>query len=95
MLAKRWTSDVELGFENSPSLLVTGVQQESPAEKAGLLPGDRILAIDGTRLEGAISLYALYKPHQPGDTVHLTIARPGQPSRVVLTAAFRRRLSPP
>jgi S1-C subfamily serine protease len=77
MLAKRWAPDVDLGFDNSPSLVVTGVQQVSPAEKAGLLPGDRILAIDGTHLEGAITLYALYKPHKLGDTVHVTIARPG------------------
>jgi phosphoserine phosphatase RsbU/P len=95
MLAKRSAPDVDLGFDNSPSLVVTGVQQDSPAEKAGLLPGDRILAIDGTRLEGAISLYALYKPHNPGDTVHLTIARPGVTSSVVLAAVFRRRLARP
>jgi phosphoserine phosphatase RsbU/P len=95
MLAKRWTPDVELGCENSPSLVVTGVQQDSPAEKAGLRVGDQILAIDGTRLEGATSLFGLYKAHKPGDTVRLTIARPGETSSVVLTAVLRRRLSRP
>lgn len=95
MVGKRWSPEVDLGFDNSPSLLVTAVYKDGPAEKAGLLPGDRILAIDGTRLESATSLHALYKPHKPGDSVQLTIARPAQTSPVVLTAVFRRHLSQP
>lgn len=93
MLSNRWVPDVELGFSNSPALVVTAVPQDSPADKAGLRPGDRILAIDGVPLEGAKSLYGLYKPHKPGDTVHLNIARPGQTSPIILTAVFRQRLS--
>ena len=95
MFGKLWAPDVDLGFDNSPSLVVTDVQKDSPAENAGLRLGDRIIAIDGIRLEGATSLYGLYKRHKPGDTVHLTIARPPQTSPVVLTAVFRRRLSQP
>jgi phosphoserine phosphatase RsbU/P len=93
MLAVSWAPGVELGFDNTPSMLVTDVHKNSPAEKAGLLPGDRILAIDVTRLESASSLYKLYKPHKPGDTVQLTVERHGQTSPVVLTAVFRRRPS--
>lgn len=95
MLGKRWTPDVELGFDNSPSLVVTRVQKDSTAERAGLLLGDRILAMDGTRLEGTTSLYTLYKLHKPGDTVQLTIARPAQTSPVILTAVLQRRPSQP
>ena len=95
MYAVRWVPDVELGFQNSTSLVVTDVYRNSPAEKAGLLAGDRILAIDRTCLEGAASLYKLYKQHQPGDTVQLTVERPGQTSPVVLTAVFGRPLSRP
>ena len=95
LYAVRWVPDVELGVQNSPSLLVTDVYRNSPAEKAGLLAGDHILAIDGTRLESEASLYKLYKQHKPSDTVRLTVERPGQTSAVVLTAVFRRRLSRP
>ena len=95
MLGKRWAPDVELGFDTSPFLIVTEVHQASPAEKAGLRPGDRILAVDGTALEGATSLYSLLKLHKPGDAVHLMIARPSQPSPVVLTAVFGARVSQP
>lgn len=57
MLAKRPAPEVDLGFDHSPFLVVTHVQQASPAEKAGLRPGDRILAVNGTRLKGANSLF--------------------------------------
>jgi sigma-B regulation protein RsbU (phosphoserine phosphatase) len=93
MVAARWVPAVELGFDNSPSLLVTGVYRGSPAEKAGLLPGDQILAIDGIRLEAPSSLFEAYAPHKPGDTVQLTVARPGQTTPVILTGVFRRRVS--
>lgn len=95
MLAVRWAPEVELGFDNTADLLVTNVYKGSPAEKAGLLSGDRILAIDGTRPEGATSLWEVYKPYNAGDTIHLAIARPGQTSPIVLTAVFRRRVSRP
>ena len=95
MYAVRWVPEVNLGFDHSESLLVTGVYKDSPAEKAGLSPGDRILAIDGIRLVSASSMYKLYKRHEPGDTVQLTIERPGQTSPVVLSAVFRRNVSGP
>ncbi len=73
--------------------MLTPGYKGSPAEKAGLLPGDRILAIDGARLGAAYSLYEAYAPHKPGDTVQLTVARPGQTTPVILTGVFRRRVS--
>ncbi len=93
MLAVRWVPVVELGFDTSPSMLVTSVYQGSPAEEAGLLPGDQVLAINGTRLQEPSSLWEAYAPHKPGDTVQLTVARPGQTTPVILTGVFRRRVS--
>lgn len=52
--------------------------KESPAEKAGLLPNDKIIKIDGEPTEG-LSLYeAVLKIRgEKGTTVRLTIERPG------------------
>ena len=89
---------VELGFDFSylpeeHAVLVTGVRSGSPAEKAGMLAADRILEINGGRIEDSSSLFKIYSRHQPGDTVQLTIARSGQTAPIFLTAVFRARPS--
>ncbi|MGQ9832466.1 MAG: S41 family peptidase [Candidatus Villigracilaceae bacterium] len=53
----------------------------SPAEKAGLKPGDKIIAIDGedmTGLDGEIVRLKILGP--AGSVVHLTVLREGQPA---------------
>jgi carboxyl-terminal processing protease len=52
--------------------------RESPAEKAGLQPNDKIIKIDGESIEG-LSLYeaVLQIRGEKGTTVRLTIERPG------------------
>jgi len=95
MISNGRPPDVELGFDETPAYLVLRVQQNSPAERAGLRPGDRVMAINGIRLKGLKSLYSLYRPSKPGDSVQVTVARPGEPSQIVLTAIFRRRPSVP
>ena len=50
----------------------------SPAEKAGLRSGDRILAVDGARLGFQHDLSVLVGSHSPGDRIELEIDRPGE-----------------
>jgi S1-C subfamily serine protease len=47
----------------------------SPAEEAGLQPGDIIVAVDGTRVDEDNDLSTLILPKAPGDTVTLRILR--------------------
>jgi sigma-B regulation protein RsbU (phosphoserine phosphatase) len=95
IVATRPMLSVELGFEAPEflpaehALLVQSVTKGSPAEQAGMLPGDKIAAIDGKALESANSQTVAWSAHQPGDRVHLTILRAGQVSPVVLTGTFR------
>ncbi|MGB8353218.1 MAG: site-2 protease family protein [Chthoniobacteraceae bacterium] len=49
-------------------------EPNSPAEKAGLKPGDRIEEIDGEKLNSPIGIYDYMKRH-PADTYTLTIQR--------------------
>jgi carboxyl-terminal processing protease len=52
----------------------------SPAEKAGLRPGDLIIAIDGADMTGVLPEDALLKVLGPADTnVTLTVSRKGEP----------------
>jgi S1-C subfamily serine protease len=50
----------------------------SPAEAAGLQPGDRILAVDGAQLGLPHDLADLIGRHSPGERVVLEVERPGQ-----------------
>ncbi len=88
---------VELGFDNKyvaadRSEYIQSVHQGSPAERAGLRAGDRIVALDGIPLKGEETLARIWKIHRPGDGVDLTVVRPGNPLPMVVHGVFR--LSP-
>ncbi len=92
--AQRRQNYVRLGFGNQyvqadHSELLTNISAGSPAEKAGLQVGDRILKVDGEPLEGPYSLGKIWSRHNPGDTVELTIRRPGIPDPLPVNAVFR------
>ncbi|HEY1208684.1 MAG TPA: PDZ domain-containing protein, partial [Terracidiphilus sp.] len=93
--ATHWQSGVELGFDNEYVAsghceLVRSVVSGSPAERAGLRPGDRILRIDGRQIENAYSLSDVWNRRRPGDTVELTIERASVSAPFVVKAVFRR-----
>ncbi|HVN80737.1 MAG TPA: PDZ domain-containing protein, partial [Terriglobia bacterium] len=81
MYFQGWQQPVQLGFDNDhlqaeQCELVTNVYKDSPAETAGLRPGDRILEVDGRQFESSYTLIDIWARHKPGDVVELTIQRP-------------------
>ena len=89
--------DVELGFDpafpaSGRNLDVARVKDGSPAEKAGMRRGDHIVALNGRRIDdNQFLLRTIWSQSKPGDTVQLTVERPGQTSPVILSAVFRHR----
>ncbi|MCO5106658.1 MAG: Do family serine endopeptidase [Burkholderiaceae bacterium] len=66
--------------------LVSSVAPGSAAEKAGLRPGDVVLALDGQRVERSGDLAAMVGKSKPGDRVNLDVVRQGK--REQLTAVL-------
>jgi len=59
-------------------VVVTGVFEDSPAKKAGILSGDRIVAVNGTSTAGqALDVTVARIKGPKGTTVRLGLARPG------------------
>ena len=89
---------VELGFGEDyisaeHSILVKNIEPESPAEKAGLHTGDKITAIYDHKIEDKNYLFEIWKQHEPGDTVKLSIVRPGEKNILQIKGIFRYRTS--
>ena len=87
-----------MGFDESYSsagIEIHSVYPNSPAEKAGLKANDRIVAINGSSADSASAWDELmsrtWRSSQPGDTVTLTLQRPGQSQPLVITPRFRAR----
>ncbi|HVN88141.1 MAG TPA: S1C family serine protease [Candidatus Binatia bacterium] len=56
-------------------LIVAGVLPDTPAEQAGLQPGDILLTIDGEQITARRTLYRKLWAHRPGDTIECTVFR--------------------
>lgn len=61
-----------------PGVGVVSVEQNSPASKAGLVPGDIITEIDGESVVTQESLANILAKHKPGDVITLTVYRQSQ-----------------
>jgi len=54
---------------------ITGVIENSPAEKAGLKPKDVLLKMNNTKLKNAVELMKFIENSEPGSIIQLTILR--------------------
>jgi putative serine protease PepD len=68
---------------------VEDVQPNTPAQAAGLQPGDVIVGIDEKPVDGALSLTGFVRQHASGDKVTLTVVRGGKTVDVTATLATR------
>ena len=66
-------------------IIITDVQPDSPADKAGLKAEDVITSVDGEDITPTKDLASIMFKHQPGDTVTLSVIRGGKQSDVDLT----------
>jgi sigma-B regulation protein RsbU (phosphoserine phosphatase) len=92
---------VELGFNskhinqydgNTHCMKVSDVVPNSPAERAGLRAGDRIIGVDGQMLTTSRPFDQAYAAGKPGDAVLFTVQREGEANPVEIHGIFRASL---
>jgi S1-C subfamily serine protease len=77
----------QLGVTVQNGEVIGAVAQGSPAQQAGLRPGDVITAIGGQQITDESTLPEVLSQKQPGDQITLSIARGGQQQDVQITLA--------
>ena len=91
--ASRQSTRAWLGLtsvEQEGRVRVVRTSPDSPAEQAGLRPGDQIISIDGTPVSGLEALYkALWGSDRPQREIDLKIQRDGEAQTLRLTSEDR------
>jgi S1-C subfamily serine protease len=70
---------------------VAGVEPESPADAAGIAPGDLLEAIDGAAIDDVEGLVAKLAQAVPGRVLELRLRRGGQPQTLPITVGESRQ----
>ena len=80
---------LELGPGSEGSLLVKNVMQGGPADQAGFLPGDIIVAANGSPLPDVQSFVSSIRTSPTGTVLHITCQRQGNEIALDVTTAPR------
>jgi S1-C subfamily serine protease len=79
----------QYGLNQRSGLLINGVEPGSPADKAGLLLGDVLVALEGQPVTDGDDLLGLLGPERVGVQVALTIIRGGEQRQLPATVGER------
>ncbi len=72
------TEQLQRMFQMPAGVYVSGVVENSPAEKYQIQAGSIITAVDGRAITGMEDLTAILAEHQAGDTITVTMVVPGR-----------------
>ena len=70
-------------------MIVTGVQEGTPAAEVGVEVGDLIVAVDGAATDGSPGLIAAIRDKEPGDSVTVSIVRGDETLELEVTLTSR------
>jgi S1-C subfamily serine protease len=83
------TLQQQLGLKRDMGLLIITIATDGPAERAGLMLGDLVLAMNGTALSDPADLQASLDSESVGKTARLQILRGGGLSEIGVTIGER------
>ena len=80
----------ELKLKEDYGVEISRVEENSPAEKAGVKPGDVVLEYNGQRVEGMEQFGRMVRETPPGREVKLTISRDGKTQTLAAVVSTRK-----
>ena len=78
-----------LALDNASSVLIRGVVKNGPAERAGVLPRDVVLDLDGKPTRDTQVLLARIAELAPGSSVKVKVWRERKPQEIDVTVGRR------
>ena len=84
------TQQEALGRDQESGLLLVGIERGEPAERAGLLVGDILVAIAGQPVSDADELLSRLVGSIVGQPTPVQILRGGQPTLITVTIGERK-----
>jgi S1-C subfamily serine protease len=83
-----------LHLESDIGLVVVNVEPDGPADRAGVLLGDVIVAVDGTAVRDPADVLAALGPERVDNPLTARVLRGGQPVAVTITVGRRPQAQP-
>ncbi len=77
------------GLQGQSGLLISGVLENGPADRAHIQPGDLLVAVDGQPVQHASRVLNQIAGHAPGDTLVLSLVRNGKRLKIEVKVAER------
>lgn len=77
------------GVSSTRGVIINGVSEGLPADKAGLQPGDVVLAVDGEQVDSVRDMIFLISSRLPGTEVALEVVRWGERMQINVTLGDR------
>lgn len=79
------------GLARSSGAIIAGVVRNGPADRAGILPGDILLAVQGKSVANTADMLTLISQLPPGGKARMTLMRKNRQSTVDVTVGKRPR----
>lgn len=81
------------GVTDNEGVLISSVEKDSPAEKAGIKAGDVVLSADNEKIEDSGDLSKIVREHEKGDNITLVVLRDNRRQEIKCELAETNSLS--